>query len=246
MPEAWRVLEDPEKTGLTETLAPTAEPTGRPLWPLLMVAIAVVLAAAALLLTTGASDGALTVNAAHAAALRFVPPGSPAPSDGNVNPLSTASHAPVLVVEVNGAVRRPGVYRLAADARVADAIAAAGGYGARVDTAAAQVLNLAAKVTDGQQVRVPARGERRSAEAGVGAPATGGASASTTAAGGPVNVNSATAAQLEALPGIGPATAAKIIAARATRPFASVDELRERKVVGQATLQKIRALVTVN
>src|SRR5204862_5828647 len=127
----------------------------------------------------------------------------------------------------------------AVGSRIADAITAAGGYAARVDAAAAQGMNLAAKLTDGQQVHIPSRGEAATM-------ASGGAAGGTSAApSGPVDINSATAAELEALPAIGPATAAKIIAAREEQPFHSVDELRSRKVVGQATLEKIRKLVTV-
>ncbi len=129
------------------------------------------------------------------------------------------------------------------EAEISDAVAAAGGFGPRVDATATQSLNLAARLTDGQQIHVPALGDRP-AQQEVGS-LPGGASGSQGAPAGPVNVNTATQSELEALPGIGPATAAKIIAARTEQAFRSVAELRERKVVGAATLEKIKNLVTV-
>lgn len=155
-----------------------------------------------------------------------------------------------LVVDVQGAVLRPGVVRLPAGARVADAIAAAGGYGPRVAAdRVGQVLNLAAALEDGDQVVVPSRDDPLPSGAGSlggGSGTGGGGGPATVGSGGsPVDLNSATAAELDALPGIGPVTAAKIIAARDEQPFASVDDLRTRKIVGAATFDKFRDLVTV-
>jgi competence protein ComEA len=152
-----------------------------------------------------------------------------------------ASSVGQLVVEVTGAVAKPGIYTLNTGARVGDAIAAAGGYGPRVDAVAAgRALNLAALVHDADQVRVPSRDDVSPENAGPTA-GTGSGTGGTAR----LNLNRATAAELEALPGIGPATAAKILAARAERTFASVDELLERKLVGSKVLESIRALVTV-
>jgi competence protein ComEA len=139
-----------------------------------------------------------------------------------------------LVVDVAGAVTAPGVYRLATGSRVADAIDAAGGFAPTVDAAAvARDLNLAALLTDGQKVVVPSRGSAT--------PLSSHAQQS----GALVDLNKASESELDALPGIGPVTAKKIIASRAERPFRDPQELVDRKLVGQKTFEKLRDLVTV-
>ncbi len=149
---------------------------------------------------------------------------------------TAATAAATLVVDVEGAVEDPGVHEVAESGRVADAIAAAGGYSAEVDIAAAAgALNLAEHLTDGQKIHVPARGEVASlADDATAAPGN--------APSGPIDINHASSTELESLPGIGPVTAGKIIAAR---PFGSIDELDTRDVVGPSTLAKIRDLITV-
>ena len=151
-------------------------------------------------------------------------------------PTATASQ---LVIDVGGAVARPGVYRLPSGSRVADAIEAAGGFGPAIDAAAAaRDLNLAATLSDGERVRVPGRGGTGATDptggAPVGAPSDG-----------LVDLNTATAGELEALPAIGAATAAKIIASRDGQRFSSVDDLRARKLLGESAFGKVRGLVTV-
>ncbi|HEY5489440.1 MAG TPA: ComEA family DNA-binding protein [Candidatus Limnocylindrales bacterium] len=149
-----------------------------------------------------------------------------------------------LIVDVEGAVVSPGVHALPDGSRVGDAIAAAGGYAATVDIAvASRSLNLAARLTDGQQVHVPALGETAAPASAPDAGGGGGASAAP--AGGLVDINHATAEELDTLPGIGPVTAQKIIDARTQAPFASVDELQSRGVVGASTFEKLRDLITV-
>ena len=138
-----------------------------------------------------------------------------------------------LVVYVVGAVRRPGLYRLPAGSRVADAVARAGGATRRADPAA---LNLAAPVADGQQVLVPAMLPRAVAAA-QGASVPG-------APVGPVQLSVATAEQLDALPGIGPVTAQKIIDYRAAHgALRSVDDLDDIPGIGPARVEQLRGLV---
>ena len=157
-----------------------------------------------------------------------------------------------LVVDVQGAVMERGLHSLPPGSRVGDAIAAAGGYSSQVDIrAAAEKLNLAERLTDGAKIQVPARGDGAVAAAPTAAPAVGPTDGGDPtlpqppAEGGLIEVNTATEAQLDTLPGIGPVTAGKIIAAREEAPFTSVDELLGRGVVGPATFEKIRQLVTV-
>ena len=148
-----------------------------------------------------------------------------------------ATPAGQLVVDVQGGVVRPGLVELAGGARVADAIAAAGGYAESADLlAAASSLNLAATLSDGQQVYVPLAGV-------AGGPAGGGGSGD--GDGGLINLNTASPEALESLPGVGPVTVQKIVAARAERPFGSLEELVERKVLNRGQLDDIRDLVTI-
>jgi competence protein ComEA len=151
-----------------------------------------------------------------------------------------------IVVDVTGAVVAPGVYRLAPGSRIGDAVDAAGGFSPRVDADRVGVeLNLAAALTDGEQVRVPSRDDAEPTPGGVGNVDGGEGTAGGGAVGGAINVNTASQTELESLPGIGPVTAGKIIEARSEAPFRSVDELRERGLVGEKTFEAIRALVTV-
>lgn len=148
----------------------------------------------------------------------------------------TAAGVADLVIDVQGAVRNPGVVLLRAGSRVADALQAAGGYSRNADlNAAASSLNLAEPLTDGAQVYVPVIGVAAQPGGGGG----GGGSS------GLVNLNTATPEELEALPGIGPVTVQKIVAARAEQPFATLDELVAREVINRGQLEDIRDLVTL-
>jgi competence protein ComEA len=143
-------------------------------------------------------------------------------------PRLARSAAAKLVVYVSGAVRRPGLYRLAQGTRIADALALAGGAMPKADLVA---VNLAAPLADGEQVVVPARG---------GTGDVAGASGSAV-----VDLNSATAEQLDTLPGIGPSTAAKIIAYRQQHgAFHSLAELDAVSGIGPSKLAELKGLVT--
>ncbi len=158
-----------------------------------------------------------------------VPPDRPAAA-------STVSRRPqvprVTLVHVAGAVKRPGVYPVGGDSRVIQAVRLAGGPTRAADMSR---VNLAAPLADGQQVVIPSRA------AGGGG---GAASASGSAPAGPVSLSSATQADLEALDGVGPALAARIIAWRDTHGgFASVDQLDEVPGIGPARMQALRPLL---
>jgi competence protein ComEA len=159
------------------------------------------------------------------------------PADPAVPPVRVAksptapASAARLFVNVVGAVRRPGLYRLKDGSRVADAVTRAGGP---TPKAQIELLNLAARVADGEQVVVPRRGLAVPAAGAAGGPA----------AAGPVHLNSATLEQLDALPSVGPVTAQKILDYRQQHgAFGSVDELDAISGIGPARLEDLRGLV---
>ncbi len=146
----------------------------------------------------------------------------------------TGLEAARVVVDVVGAVRRPGLYRLEQGSRIADAVARAGGATGKADLAQ---VNLAAPLADGEQVVVPKRGVATAAGAAVG---PGGTGATT----GPVHLSTATLDQLDSLPGIGPVTAQKILDFRAKHgAFSSVDELDAVPGIGPSRMDQLRDLV---
>ncbi len=152
-------------------------------------------------------------------------------------PTAIPTPAP-LRVYVSGAVRSPGVYRLPPDSLVQDALLAAGG---ETETADLVAINLAHPLADGEHVHVPSRGETP-APASSEAVVDGRNRTPTAALTTPIDLNTATAAELEALPGVGPKTAAAIIAGR---PYSTVEDLLRVKGIGPATLEKLRPYVTV-
>jgi competence protein ComEA len=146
-------------------------------------------------------------------------------TDGSAS-FSLEGGGPDVVVDVTGAVRRPGVYRLPAGARVTDAIARAGGAGG---DAALEAINLAARLADGQQVLVPTSSPG------------GGTVAGAIAEDGPISLGSASVEQLETIDGIGPVTAGDIVEFRDQHGgLASVDQLDEVSGIGPATMEALR------
>ena len=172
-----------------------------------------------------------------------VPTTGPAAGPGG---LSTTSGS--VVVHVTGAVSRPGVVTLPPGSRVTDAINAVGGASTDADT---EQLNLARVLTDGEQIWVPRIGEVLPDPApqpgGAATPSVGTAPGKTNGgASGTVNINTASASELEKLPGIGPALAQRIVEYRDSHgPFASVDSLTDVPGIGKAKLEGLREQATV-
>ena len=181
------------------------------------VALALLLLAARYLLPAGTATPAAPL------------PPPPGPGTGAAGPSAR------VVVDVVGEVRRPGLYRLADGSRIADAVARAGGATRKAELAQ---VNLAAPLADGEQVVVPARG---SAAAAAPAAAGGGDAAVPSA---PIQLSTATIEQLDSLPGVGPATAQKILDYRTKHgAFSSVDELDAVPGIGPKRLEQLRELV---
>jgi competence protein ComEA len=177
------------------------------------VALALLLVGARAIRSEGGGTGAAPAAAAG-------------PSTGAAE-LSISSSGGDVVVDVAGAVRKPGVYRLPAGARVVDAIGRAGGA---TGDALLEGINRAARLADGQQVVVPARGPGGAAAIGSGAED------------GPISLGSATPEQLETIDGIGPVTAAKIVEYRDQHGgLSSVDQLDRVSGIGPATMESLRA-----
>ncbi|MEA2610102.1 MAG: competence protein ComEA [Chloroflexota bacterium] len=233
----WRALEDPpDRGGSPQGAAP---PSGIPRSALLAGAGAILLAVAAFVLAFGTGPGG-TDAVEGGAALVAVASNGGTPSSSADSGVATASH-PVLVVEIVGAIENPGVFRLPPGSRIGDLVTAGGGYSPRVDAdRAGRDLNLAAPLHDGDQVRVPSRDD---AAAPASRPSAG--TPSSGKPGAPLDLNRATAAELDGLPGIGPVTAAKIIASREQQPFIAVQDLRTRKLVGEKTFANLKDLVAV-
>lgn len=175
------------------------------------VAIALLLVGARAIRASGEGAPAFAQDGAAGASLN---PGGFSVETGGVD----------VVVDITGAVRRPGVYRMPAGARVTDAVERAGGPAGDAEL---EAINLAARLTDGQQVLVPRRG----------AAGSGGDTAA-----GPISLGSASVEELEDIDGIGPVTAAKIVEYRDQRGgLASVDQLDEVSGIGPATMESLRA-----
>lgn len=151
---------------------------------------------------------------------------------GTVSSAEQSKNASPWVVYVTGSVKQPGVYEVPPDSRVHYAVERAGGFSAMADP---EGVNLAEKLSDGAHIRVPAKGEAQ-------ANGAGNTAASST---GRVDINSATVAELQTLPGVGPKTAEAIIANReAMGRFVQVDDLMRVKGIGPKRMEQLRELVT--
>jgi competence protein ComEA len=221
--EPFRPLPDPSWRERTEALADRVRSLGgRPRAALAIAVAAGVLAVALVLLRPAGADLATEASLPRASA-----------SSAPTAPSSTASAA-VVVVQAAGAVVHPGLYRLPPGSRVDDLVQAAGGLAPDAD---ADRVNLAAVLTDGEKVHVPRVGEALPADASADASSSDSQ---------PIDLNTASIAQLDTLPGVGPATAQAIIDYRSQHGrFQSVDELLNVRGIGQAKLDELRSLVRV-
>ena len=191
------------------------------------------LAAAAVLVVIAARFIGRDSGSAPVPQISMAAPASANPAGARPREPSPAKQ--VIWVDVAGAVARPGLYSLPEGARVAAALEKAGGVRAKAERAA---VNLAAKLTDGEQVFVPSRGS--AAVGAAGGAATAGASA-TAGSGAPISLSTATQAQLEELDGIGPALAQRIIEYREQHGgFKSVDQLQEVSGIGEKRFQALK------
>lgn len=208
-----------------------------------VVAILVVIAAASglAMASFGGHSSSVSFERSDEASVSDVHGAGDASSDDESS--AKSSSAAEVYVDVDGAVVRPGVYRLKDGARVSQAIDAAGGLTAEADVTG---LNRASKVADGQKIYVPKVGEQQAAAAVGGAE---GSAATTPGAGsssGLVNINTASAAELQTLSGIGPSMAQSIIDERTKNgAFASVDDLMRVSGIGEKKLAKIKDCICV-
>lgn len=165
--------------------------------------------------------------------------------------LEGSSSAKMIKVDVAGAVKTPGVFEIDDAARVSDVVARAGGFSDEADLDwVSKSLNLAAKVSDGQKIYVPKRDEvgatSDTAEVKAGSTVGGTPKSATSIAGGRININTASKAELDSLPEIGPSYAQRIIDYRFQNPFDNIEEIMEVAGIGEKTFEKIKDLVTVN
>lgn len=172
----------------------------------------------------------LIVGGIFASGLNKSKPKDPSASSGQGFPKeSMVQTQKLLSVDVSGAVSKPGVYKLADGSRIEDAVKAAGGFAADANQEyISKSLNMAQKLSDGSKVYVPAAGEQATWEVGFD---------SSQVKVNKVNINTASQSELEALPGIGPVTASKIIS---DRPYQSAEDLLNKKVIGKAIFEKIK------
>ena len=210
-----------------------------------VVAMLVVIAAASglAMASFGGSTGSVSFERSDGSGTSVEREAEDAPSDDADGSSKKSSSAAEVYVDVDGAVASPGVYRLKEGARVSRAIDAAGGLTTEADVTG---LNRASKVADGQKIYVPTVGEQQAAAvtsgADSGASPTSGAGASS----GLVNINTASAAELQTLSGIGPSMAQSIIDERTQNgAFASVDDLMRVSGIGEKKLAKIKDCICV-
>lgn len=148
--------------------------------------------------------------------------------DISLSPAGQGKQQRLIVVDIEGAVEKPGVYKLALDSRMQDGLIAAGGLGKGADRELiAKSINLAAKLTDGMKVYIPFQGD---GAVGINAGVMIGEKQA-------VNINSASVKELDSLPGIGETTADKIIG---NRPYETIESLIEKKIVGQKVFEQIK------
>lgn len=225
--EPFRPLPDPTWRERAEVLLDHVRSLGRgPRAALAVAATAGVLVVALLLLRPAGADPAPEASLPRATASAAPAASSPA-----------SASAAVVIVQAAGAVMQPGLYRLAPGSRVDDLVHAAGGLAPDADP---DRVNLAALLTDGEKIYIPRIGEAIPADAG------GAGSGASSPAASPIDLNAASIAQLDTLPGIGPATAQAIIDYRSQHGrFRSVDELLNVRGIGPAKLDALRSLVRV-